>query len=204
MGLEIEEERNECVQESTCTALGVNSPPSFPVWCNSLLCQLLSTDEGKSMYQRLCKKVTTRGVRLQDCIVGGVVVPQHPVGILAGDSECYIVFSELFEPVLRALQPGYNFDIRGLFAIPCHSFIVLTWPQICHIYPPSTPLSSILTNTFFFFNFPYTCIHAITKVDNNTEKSDQNGHFMPQEKPIQPLQVPTIPTVLTLNELMDY
>ncbi len=187
MGLKIEEERNECVQESTCTALDVNSPPSFPVWCNSLLCQLLSTDEGKSMYQRLCKKVTTRGVRLQDCIVGGVVVPQHPVGILAGDSECYIVFSELFEPVLRALQPGYNFDIRGLFAIPCHSFIVLTWPQICHIYPPSTPLSSILTNTFFFSisHIPVFMLlqkltiirRKVTKTDTSCHRRNQFNHY---------------------------
>ncbi len=113
------QESNECVQESACTAVRVNSPPSFPVWCRSLLCQLLSTEEGKAMYQRLCNRVTARGVRIQDCIVGGVTVPQHPVGILAGDSECYIVFSELFEPVLRALQPAYNFDIGGLLFFPC-------------------------------------------------------------------------------------
>ncbi len=113
------QESNECAHESACTAARVNSPPSFPVWCSSLLCQVLSTEEGKSMYQRLCNRVTARGVRLQDCIIGGVAVPQHPIGILAGDSECYILFSELFEPILRALQPAYDCDIGGLLVIPC-------------------------------------------------------------------------------------
>jgi len=79
--------------------------PTFPPGCFSLLTQWLTPD----LYHELSPLQTASGVTLQDCIICGVEHPDHPVGLVAGDAECYELFAELFEPIVQQL---HNYQIQ--------------------------------------------------------------------------------------------
>ncbi|CAM9278836.1 unnamed protein product, partial [Discosporangium mesarthrocarpum] len=80
--------------------------PTFPRSCRSLLAQTLT----RSMYASLLPTRTGHGATLPDCIAEGVRFPDHPIGVLAADSECYPLFWALFEPIIARLHPLYSAD----------------------------------------------------------------------------------------------
>jgi creatine kinase len=59
------------------------------------------------VYGELRQRKTSAGVQLGDCIKAGLDCPEWSgPGILAGDPECYGVFSEIFGPVVEVLVDG--------------------------------------------------------------------------------------------------
>lgn len=65
-----------------------------------------------AIYGRLRDKKTPQDFTLDQCIQTGVDNPGHPfiktVGMVAGDEECYEVFAELFDPVIKDRHNGYD------------------------------------------------------------------------------------------------
>ncbi|NP_001080463.1 creatine kinase, mitochondrial 1B S homeolog isoform X2 [Xenopus laevis] len=65
-----------------------------------------------AIYTKLCDKTTPAGFTLDECIQTGVDNPGHPfiktVGMVAGDEECYEVFGDLFDPVIKERHNGYD------------------------------------------------------------------------------------------------
>ncbi|XP_073509270.1 creatine kinase U-type, mitochondrial-like [Phyllobates terribilis] len=65
-----------------------------------------------SIYAKLCNKSTPNGFTLDQCIQTGVDNPGQPfiisVGIVAGDEECYEVFGDIFDPVIKERHNGYD------------------------------------------------------------------------------------------------
>ncbi|PIK57258.1 putative creatine kinase, flagellar isoform X1 [Apostichopus japonicus] len=64
-----------------------------------------------SIYNKLCSLKTQSGYTLDGCMQTGVDNPGHPfimtVGLVAGDEECYDLFSDMFDPVISARHSGY-------------------------------------------------------------------------------------------------
>ncbi|XP_031426425.1 creatine kinase S-type, mitochondrial isoform X1 [Clupea harengus] len=65
-----------------------------------------------AIYGRLRDKMTPASFTVDQCIQTGVDNPGHPfiktVGMVAGDEECYEVFAELFDPVIKDRHNGYD------------------------------------------------------------------------------------------------
>uniref|UniRef100_A0A6I8RLK6 Creatine kinase U-type, mitochondrial n=1 Tax=Xenopus tropicalis TaxID=8364 RepID=A0A6I8RLK6_XENTR len=65
-----------------------------------------------AIYTKLCDKKTPAGFTVDQCIQTGVDNPGHPfiktVGMVAGDEECYEVFADLFDPVIKERHNGYD------------------------------------------------------------------------------------------------
>jgi creatine kinase len=70
----------------------------------------------EDIYNKLKDKTTSFGVTLDKCIKTGIENPGHPtiatVGLVAGDAECYEVFSDLFDPVIDMRHGGYAADAK--------------------------------------------------------------------------------------------
>uniref|UniRef100_A0A8C0GKW0 Creatine kinase M-type n=1 Tax=Chelonoidis abingdonii TaxID=106734 RepID=A0A8C0GKW0_CHEAB len=64
------------------------------------------------IYKKLRDKETPSGFTLDDVIQTGVDNPGHPfimtVGCVAGDEESYIVFKDLFDPIIQDRHGGYK------------------------------------------------------------------------------------------------
>uniref|UniRef100_A0A8C5QD19 Creatine kinase U-type, mitochondrial n=1 Tax=Leptobrachium leishanense TaxID=445787 RepID=A0A8C5QD19_9ANUR len=65
-----------------------------------------------AIYAKLFNKTTSMGYTIDKCIQTGVDNPGHPlimsVGMVAGDEECYEVFADLFDPVIKERHNGYD------------------------------------------------------------------------------------------------
>ncbi|XP_070828676.1 creatine kinase U-type, mitochondrial-like isoform X1 [Chaetodon trifascialis] len=65
-----------------------------------------------AIYAKLCDKATPNGYTLDQAIQWGVDNPGEPritsIGMVAGDEESYEVFAELFDPVIKGRQNGYD------------------------------------------------------------------------------------------------
>jgi len=111
---------DKMVDFSSMPGLGDEDYPGFPTdACPdtppelakhfSLMADVLSTYP--SVYDRLKDVRTKSGVSLARCIKTGVDNAAHPmiktIGAVAGDEECYDVFSELFDPIVSIRHPGY-------------------------------------------------------------------------------------------------
>lgn len=64
--------------------------------CKSLLKVHLTTD----LYEKLKDKKTANGKTLLDCINAGLMHPKSSVGVYAADHDAYVVFCELFDPII--------------------------------------------------------------------------------------------------------
>ena len=53
------------------------------------------------VFDRLKEKMTENGSTLLDVIQSGVSNPDSKIGIYAADAECYVLFSELFDPIIE-------------------------------------------------------------------------------------------------------
>ncbi|XP_039251207.2 creatine kinase, flagellar-like isoform X1 [Styela clava] len=88
----------------------VSTPPNYPDLSkhNNHMAKCLTPE----IYANLCNKTTPGGFTLDECIQTGVDNPGHPfimtVGAVAGDEECYDVFSELFDKIISARHGGYD------------------------------------------------------------------------------------------------
>eukprot|EP00550_Attheya_septentrionalis_P010208 CAMPEP_0198298716 /NCGR_PEP_ID=MMETSP1449-20131203/41869_1 /TAXON_ID=420275 /ORGANISM="Attheya septentrionalis, Strain CCMP2084" /LENGTH=556 /DNA_ID=CAMNT_0044000055 /DNA_START=157 /DNA_END=1827 /DNA_ORIENTATION=+ len=76
--------------------------PYFSKFHRSLLAKYLTPE----IYMELKDKVTSSGVTLEDVVQSGMSLPfgHHPprgMGLLAGDAECYSVFSALLDPIIE-------------------------------------------------------------------------------------------------------
>eukprot|EP00061_Rhincodon_typus_P014048 g40829.t1 len=64
------------------------------------------------IYSKLRDKQTSSGFTLDDVIQTGIDNPGHPfimtVGCVAGDEESYVVFKDLFDPVIQDRHGGYK------------------------------------------------------------------------------------------------
>lgn len=89
-------------------------PEQLPNLSNhhSIMADVLRNDT--SIYDVLRRRCTKNGVPFAKCIKSGIDNPGHPllkiVGAVAGDSECYTVFKELFDPIIRVRHGGYGPD----------------------------------------------------------------------------------------------
>jgi len=68
------------------------------------------------VYEKLKGLKTSLGVSFAKCIKTGVDNPGHPhiktVGLVAGDEESYVLFKDLFDPVIDARHGGYKPDAK--------------------------------------------------------------------------------------------
>ncbi|XP_040189156.1 creatine kinase B-type [Rana temporaria] len=75
---------------------------------NNHMAKVLTRD----LYAKLRDKATPNGVTVDDVIQTGVDNPGHPyimtVGAVAGDEECYDVFSDLLDPIIEDRHGGYK------------------------------------------------------------------------------------------------
>lgn len=70
----------------------------FPANAGSLTSRFLTP----SLFQRLSRRKTATGFTLEQAIRSGRENPDSDIGIYAGDPESYILFQEIFDPVIRA------------------------------------------------------------------------------------------------------
>ena len=82
--------------------------PEFPPDCTSLLATHLT----RALFDSMCRLQTSSGVTVQDCIISGVEFPESPVGIFAGDAECFVLFDPLFAAIVTDLH-GYDLVTVG-------------------------------------------------------------------------------------------
>jgi hypothetical protein len=80
--------------------------PHFPTGCRSLLSRFLT----RPVFNMLKSLQTSSGVTLQDCIISGVEHLDNAVGVFACDSESFVLFGALFEPIIMELHPLYSPD----------------------------------------------------------------------------------------------
>jgi len=77
---------------------------------HSLMCDVLRKDP--TIYPRLRGLRTKAGTSLARCMKTGMDNKGHPmtktIGIVAGDAECYDLYRELFDPLIRLRHPGYE------------------------------------------------------------------------------------------------
>jgi len=73
---------------------------------DSAMARALTHERWNLMHRRL----TTGGITLHSCIAPGLDSKNtlHPLGLQACDAECYMVFRELFDDVLRAAHPDFD------------------------------------------------------------------------------------------------
>ncbi|XP_028921121.1 creatine kinase M-type isoform X1 [Ornithorhynchus anatinus] len=75
---------------------------------NNHMAKVLTPD----LYKKLRDKETPSGFTLDDIIQTGVDNPGHPfimtVGCVAGDEESYVVFKDLFDPIIQDRHGGYK------------------------------------------------------------------------------------------------
>ncbi|XP_015416683.1 PREDICTED: creatine kinase M-type [Myotis davidii] len=75
---------------------------------NNHMAKVLTPD----LYKKLRDKETPSGFTLDDVIQTGVDNPGHPfimtVGCVAGDEESYVVFKDLFDPIIQDRHGGYK------------------------------------------------------------------------------------------------
>ena len=64
----------------------------------------------RGMWETLHRRVTPSGVTLQSCIAPGLDLKStaHPLGLRASDPDCYLVFRELFDGVIREVHDGFD------------------------------------------------------------------------------------------------
>ena len=82
------------------------SPADFPVqdWTRNVMCSTLTEE----IWADVRNRVTAGGVTAYQCISPGIDKKKsHQPGIVAGDSESYLVFRELFDAVIRNI---HNYD----------------------------------------------------------------------------------------------
>ena len=96
---------------------GVTDFPFFPRGCKSLLCKYLTLE-----YYEKHQHVRTfmSNSSLSDLILPGTENSDLSLGILAADEECYEVFRELFDPIIRSLHdftPGQAQQLRDMQSI---------------------------------------------------------------------------------------
>jgi adenylate kinase family enzyme len=73
---------------------------------NSAMARILD----RNMWQTMHRRLTTNGTTVHTCIAPGLDPKNtvHPSGLLAGDPDCYLVFRELFDGVIRSMY--HEFD----------------------------------------------------------------------------------------------
>jgi len=76
---------------------------------HSMMASILKKDG--AVYEKLKDRRTQLGVSLATCIKSGMDNPSHPmlmsIGAVAGDEECYDLFRELFDPIIRGRHGGH-------------------------------------------------------------------------------------------------
>ena len=70
----------------------------------------MATVLDRTMWNNLHRRFTAGGITLHSCIAPGLDPKNtaHPLGLRASDPDCYIVFRELFDAILRAEYEGYD------------------------------------------------------------------------------------------------
>ncbi len=82
--------------------------PNFPDNCNSMLCRFLTPE----IFNKLKNRKTPKGFTLLQAINSGVQNPDSSIGVYAGDSESYDVFSPLFDPIIKAYHGFEHGDLH--------------------------------------------------------------------------------------------
>jgi adenylate kinase family enzyme len=64
----------------------------------------------RGMWVNLHQRITAGGITLQSCIAPGLDSKntEHPLGLRASDPDCYIIFRELFDGVIRLAHKGFD------------------------------------------------------------------------------------------------
>lgn len=102
--------------EKGATFSGTDTPDKMPDLSkhNNFMAEYLR--DHPETYDKLKGLKTSLGVTLAKCIKTGVDNPGHPhiktVGLVAGDEESYVLFKDLFDPVIDARHGGYKPDAK--------------------------------------------------------------------------------------------
>lgn len=75
--------------------------------CDSLLKKYLTEEVLDNLIE---VETETYNSRLLDCIQAGLQVHNSTIGLFAADSDCYCVFAQLFDPIVRDCHPGLSDD----------------------------------------------------------------------------------------------
>lgn len=73
---------------------------------NSLLKKYLTPD----LFNKLKNIETPMKSTLLDCIRSGLENPDSSIGVYAADIDCFIVFRELFDPIIEEYHCGFTFE----------------------------------------------------------------------------------------------
>jgi len=94
----------DCPKTTNPASSGIDVKPSsednYPVFTTkhrSLMAKYLT----KELYNKLKGVKSSKGYGLDDAIQTGIDNPHLGVGVVAGDEECYVLFQELFDPVIE-------------------------------------------------------------------------------------------------------
>lgn len=74
--------------------------PGFTEDHKSLLCKVLTND----LFEKLKETKTSTGYSLSNLIMSGVVTPELPIGVAAGDEESYETFKEILVPIIKTFH----------------------------------------------------------------------------------------------------
>lgn len=94
----------------------LNRFPNFPKESRSLLSQFLTP----ACFEALKDKKTTYGYTLFDAIRSGIENPDSSIGVYAGDSESYTLFSPLFDPIIKSYHHFTKEDMHHTDFNPNH------------------------------------------------------------------------------------
>ncbi|XP_064105292.1 arginine kinase-like [Macrobrachium nipponense] len=69
---------------------------------------LLKKHLTQEVFDKVKHRVTAEGATLHDCIRSGLANPDSNIGLYAADTESYILFQELFDPVIDEYHGGFG------------------------------------------------------------------------------------------------
>ncbi|XP_068214749.1 arginine kinase 1-like [Palaemon carinicauda] len=69
---------------------------------------LLKKHLTQEVFDKIKHRVTAEGATLHDCIKSGLANPDSNIGLYAADAESYILFQELFDPVIDEYHGGFE------------------------------------------------------------------------------------------------
>jgi arginine kinase len=88
--------------------------PPFAEGTRALAAKVLTPE----LFATLHALSTSNGFTAADCVKSAVENPDAPIGVYAGDDQCYELFQSLFDPLIAHLHPEANLSADAVAPAP--------------------------------------------------------------------------------------
>nr|XP_045618567.1 uncharacterized protein LOC123770574 [Procambarus clarkii] len=177
-----EEDDMETIDEETLQKLEEEYEKLRDMESHSMMKKYLTPD----VFEKLKRRVTLNGATLLDVIKSGLANPDSNIGLYAPDAESYMLFNNLFDPVIdeyhggfgpEDLHPGIDFGTsNALGNLNEHRNYVVSTRVRCARSLEGYPFNPLLNND------QYTSLEADVEAALDTLDEDLAGYYRPLSK----------------------